>query len=82
MGLKVVVLKKNAKLGGSTAWSLGVISASGTRLQKQSGIDDSPDDNFVDLGLYAGHLAHRDNLTLRQILVDESANDKFKLGEM
>jgi fumarate reductase flavoprotein subunit len=74
LGLNVVLLEKNPELGGSTAWSLGAISANGTELQNRAGIEDHADHHFEDLGLHAGDLAPRDNLLLRRILVDECAD--------
>ncbi len=70
LGRKVVLLEKNARLGGSTAWSVGSISATGTPHQKRVGIVDSPDAHFEDLGILAGSRANRDNLALRRLLVD------------
>jgi fumarate reductase flavoprotein subunit len=74
LGLNVVLLEKGPELGGSTAWSLGAISANGTHLQKRAGIEDHADHHFADLALHAGNLAPRDNLLLRRILVDECAD--------
>jgi len=74
LGLNVVLLEKGPELGGSTAWSLGAISANGTDLQKRAGIEDHADHHFADLALHAGNLAPRDNLLLRRILVDECAD--------
>ena len=70
LGLKVLLLEKDRKLGGSTAWSVGSISATGTPHQKRAGIEDSPDAHFADMGLLAGSHANRDNLALRRLLVD------------
>lgn len=42
-GAKVIVLEKLATLGGSTGLSGGGISATGTRFQKELGIEDSPE---------------------------------------
>lgn len=42
-GAKVIVLEKLATLGGSTALSGGAIGATGTRFQKEQGIEDSPE---------------------------------------
>lgn len=69
-GAKVVLLEKNAELGGTTRLSIGSITATGTALQKRAGITDSPDEHFEDMGKFAGELAPRDNLELRRILVD------------
>lgn len=70
LGRKVMLLEKAATLGGTTAWSVGSVSATGTPHQRRAGIKDSPDEHFEDLGLFAGSLANRDNLALRRILVD------------
>lgn len=77
LGRKVVLLEKAATLGGTTAWSVGSISATGTQHQRRAGIKDSPDEHFEDLGLFAGPLANRDNLALRRILVD-NITDTFE----
>ena len=70
-GRAVVLLEKNAKLGGSTAWSIGSISASGTPHQLRRGIEDRPADHYADMPLFAGTLAGRDNDELRRILCDD-----------
>ena len=74
---KVILLEKSASLGGTTAWTVGSISATGTAHQRRAGIKDSPDEHFEDLGLFAGPLANRDNLGLRRILVD-NITDTFE----
>ena len=76
LGRSVILLEKNAKLGGSTAWSVGSYSASNTPHQLKAGIQDSPDEHFEDLGKFAGALEPRDNLVLRRVLVD-NATDTF-----
>jgi fumarate reductase flavoprotein subunit len=70
-GREVVLLEKNAKLGGSTAWSIGSITSSGTPHQSRRGIQDRPEDHYEDMPLFAGELAGRDNDELRRILCDE-----------
>jgi succinate dehydrogenase/fumarate reductase flavoprotein subunit len=70
-GRDVVLLEKNDKLGGSTAWSIGSISATGTPHQIRRGIQDRPEDHYEDMPLFAGELAGRDNDELRRILCDE-----------
>ena len=70
LGLKVLLLEKDAKLGGSTALSVGLISATGTPHQKRAGIEDTPDAHFEDLGVLGGIRVNRDNLLLRRLLVD------------
>src|SRR5688572_20712681 len=71
-GARVMLLEKNPKLGGSTAWSVGSYSATRTPHQRRAGIVDSPDAHFEDLALFAGERAHRDNPSLRRILVDQA----------
>jgi succinate dehydrogenase/fumarate reductase flavoprotein subunit len=69
-GRSVVLLEKNPALGGSTAWSIGSVSASQTPHQKRRGIVDSPADHWADMPGFAGDLAGRDNAELRKILCD------------
>jgi succinate dehydrogenase/fumarate reductase flavoprotein subunit len=70
-GCETVLLEKNAKLGGSTAWSVGSITSTGTPHQLRAGIADRPQDHFEDMPLFAGELAGRDNDELRRILCEE-----------
>jgi fumarate reductase flavoprotein subunit len=71
-GKRVVLLEKNAALGGSTAWSIGSITATGTPHQRKHGIEDNPRDHWTDMTLFAeGPLAARDNDELRRILCNE-----------
>jgi fumarate reductase flavoprotein subunit len=70
-GASVVLLEKNERLGGSTAWSIGSISATGTPHQRRRGIDDNAADHWADMPGFAGELAARDNDELRRILCEE-----------
>ena len=70
VGASVIVLEKNPRPGGSTSWSVGSITATGTKLQRAAGISDTPDEHFEDMELNVGPFAGRDNLALRRILVD------------
>jgi fumarate reductase flavoprotein subunit len=70
-GARVVLLEKNEKLGGSTAWSIGSITATGTPHQLRRGIVDDPGHHYEDMALFAGALAGRDNDELRRILCTE-----------
>ncbi|MGH6919736.1 MAG: FAD-dependent oxidoreductase, partial [Geminicoccaceae bacterium] len=54
LGCDVVLMEKNSELGGSTAWSIGSITATGTPHQRRRGIEDSPDAHFADMALFAG----------------------------
>ena len=70
-GCEVVLLEKNPKLGGSTAWSVGSITSTGTPHQIRAGIRDRPQDHYDDMPLFAGDLAGRDNNELRRVLCEE-----------
>lgn len=76
-GRSVVLLEKNAKLGGSTAWSIGSISASATPHQIAKGIKDRPEDHWRDMAGFNGSLDNRDNPELRRILA-EAMPDTFR----
>jgi fumarate reductase flavoprotein subunit len=47
-GARVLQLEADYRVGGTLFWSSGQIAAAGTRLQKQFGIDDSPDEHYRD----------------------------------
>lgn len=47
-GARVLQLEADYRIGGTLHWSSGQISAAGTRLQREQGIDDSPDEHFRD----------------------------------
>ena len=82
-GSKVLLLEKRTELGGTTARSVGSISASGTRLQRLAGITDTPQQHAEDMALFAGPLAARDNLELRRLFtehVPETINWLESLG--
>jgi succinate dehydrogenase/fumarate reductase flavoprotein subunit len=69
-GASVVLLEKNPALGGSTAWSIGSVTATRTPHQRARGIVDSPADHWADMPGFAGPLAGRDNDALRRVLCD------------
>lgn len=70
-GRSVVLLEKNPQPGGSTAWSIGSVTSSGTPHQRKRGIQDSPAEHWADMPGFAGDLAERDNGALRRVLCDE-----------
>ena len=70
-GASVLLLEKNSKLGGSTAWSVGSITSTQTPHQQRAGIVDDPQSHYDDMPLFAGELASRDNDELRRILCEE-----------
>ena len=70
-GAHVLLLEKNLTLGGSTSWSIGSITSTGTPHQKKLGIVDSPEDHWADMPGFAGDLDPRDNPELRRVLCHE-----------
>jgi succinate dehydrogenase/fumarate reductase flavoprotein subunit len=70
LGRDVVLLEKAENLGGSTAWSIGSVSASATPHQLGKGIKDSPGDHWRDMAGFNGDLDGRDNAALRRVLAD------------
>jgi fumarate reductase flavoprotein subunit len=71
LGRDVVLIEKNPQLGGSTAWSIGSISASATPHQLRKGIKDRPEDHWRDMAGFNADLDPRDNADLRRVLADE-----------
>lgn len=70
-GGRVLLIEKNAALGGSTAWSVGSITATGTPHQRRKGIADRAEDHWRDMAGFNGELDARDNPALRRVLTDE-----------
>lgn len=77
LGRNVVLIEKNARLGGSTAWSVGSVTATNTPHQLRLGIKDRPDDHFEDMGLFCERLGLPDNESLRRLLID-NVTDTFR----
>ncbi len=73
-GAEVILLEKNPQLGGSTAWSVGSVTATQTPHQRKAGITDNPQDHLEDLKLFSAalKLEHRDNFVLGRLLCDHS----------
>jgi succinate dehydrogenase/fumarate reductase flavoprotein subunit len=82
LGRRVVLLEKNPRLGGSTVWSVGSVTAINTPHQRRAGIRDTPDEHFEDLARHAGPLAPRDNMALRRLLVDNTTDMMAWLMEL
>lgn len=70
-GSDVVLLEKNPRLGGSTAWSIGSVTATMTPHQLRRGIEDCPQDHWHDMAGFNGGLDARDNVLLRRLLAEE-----------
>jgi succinate dehydrogenase/fumarate reductase flavoprotein subunit len=71
LGRDVVLIEKNPELGGSTAWSIGSVTASQTPHQARKGIVDNPADHWRDMAGFNGDLDARDNAGLRRVLAYE-----------
>lgn len=82
LGRSVLLLEKNPVLGGTTARSVGSITASCTPYQIRLGIKDSPKEHAEDMALCAGPLAARDNVELRRLLADHAPATIERLEEM
>jgi succinate dehydrogenase/fumarate reductase flavoprotein subunit len=76
-GANTILIEKNDALGGTTAWSIGSFTATGTPQQEKAGIVDSADSHFEDMPKFAGPDADRDNPVLRRLFV-ENANDTLR----
>ncbi len=81
LGRSVVLLEKNPQLGGTTAWSVGSITATNTPHQIAAGIQDCPQHHCDDMPLFArsdkrmgkdGALAPAESEALRRLLADNS----------
>ena len=48
-GKKVLIIEKQSQLGGSALLAAGVMNVAGTSLQRENGINDSPENNVKDL---------------------------------
>ncbi len=71
-GRHVILLEKNAELGGSAGRSVGSMSASATPHQFRRGIKDSPAAHFDDLEAFNKEASRsaNDNHALRRVLVE------------
>jgi succinate dehydrogenase/fumarate reductase flavoprotein subunit len=69
-GASAILLEKNEQLGGSTAWSVGSVTASQTPHQARAGILDNPANHWRDMAAFNGALDNRDNAELRRLLTD------------
>ncbi|OWT54814.1 FAD-dependent oxidoreductase [Candidimonas nitroreducens] len=73
-GRSVLLLEKGERLGGSTGWSIGSITAAGTPDQRAAGIQDSWKDHLADMPAWAADLAARDNMALCEVLTRHAAD--------
>jgi fumarate reductase flavoprotein subunit len=71
-GAKVLLVEKQPRLGGSTALSVGSITAAGTRLQRRAGVVDSPEAFEEDMTAFDPGLLDGDAPRLRVLLAREA----------
>ena len=69
-GARVLQLEADYRIGGTLHWSSGQISAAGTRLQRQQGIVDSPNEHYRDAQRIANNQIDR---TALRLFVDNAA---------
>ncbi|GAA5236641.1 FAD-dependent oxidoreductase [Verticiella sediminum] len=72
-GCSVLLLEKGERLGGSTGWSIGSITAAGTPDQRAAGVQDHWEDHLADMPAWAGDQAARDNMALCEVLTRHAA---------
>lgn len=76
-GARVVLLEKNPRLGGTTALSVGSITATGTPHQLRQGVQDSPAEHASDLEKINARRQLPDNPALRKVLT-ENVTETFE----
>ena len=81
-GARVILLEKNNNLGGTTARSIGSITATQTRYQAREGISDSPAEHYRDMELFTKDFPRPDNDVLRRVLTENVPETVRWLGSM
>ena len=76
-GARVIVVEKNLSPGGTTAISVGSITATRTPHQLRKGIEDSPDEHAEDMAKINARRGAPDNMQLRRVLTD-NVSDTFR----
>ena len=72
-GSSVIVLERRPHAGGTTALSVGSMSAANSSFQRRKGISDTPGDMVEDMWLFDPDLLDGDAPDLRRLLAAESA---------
>src|SRR6478672_7105437 len=73
-GARVLVLEKQAHLGGTTGIAVGSFTAAGTRWQKAKNIADGAADHAIDAGKFASpEIESRNNAELRTFFLTHAA---------
>ena len=78
-GAKVIVVEKNAFMGGNTNYATGGMNAAGTKYQENKNIEDSPELYFKDT-MTGGH--DKNDPDLLKVLTEESAETIYWLEEL
>jgi fumarate reductase flavoprotein subunit len=81
-GARVLVVEKQDTVGGSTAMSVGSITAAATRLQRRAGVQDSPEAFVEDMIAFSPALLDGDAPDLRRLLANEAAATVSWLEEL
>jgi len=74
-GASVVLLEKQAHLGGTTGIAVGSFTASGTSLQREAGVEDNPGWHQEDLAKFAPQYEAKNNAPLRAFLTHQLAEN-------
>jgi fumarate reductase flavoprotein subunit len=69
-GMRVVLLEKAGRVGGTTALAVGSIAAAGTSLQQRVGICDSPTLHLNDVARIVANRPGTENVELRRVLIE------------
>ena len=77
-GARVLLLEKNAAPGGSTAWSVGSVTATGTPHQLRKGIAEIPGIGAIPSEAAAWLLA--DGAPLRRLVIDQTTGQLLDFG--
>lgn len=78
-GAKVIVVEKNAFMGGNTNYATGGMNAAGTKYQEDKGIKDSPELYFKDT-MKGGH--DKNDPALLKVMTEKSAETIYWLEEL
>lgn len=78
-GAKVIVVEKNAFLGGNTNYATGGMNAAGTKYQQEKGIKDSPELFYADT-MKGGH--NLNNPDLLKVFTEKSAETLYWLESL
>jgi len=78
-GAKVIVVEKNAFMGGNTNYATGGMNAANTKYQREKGIEDSPELYYKDT-MEGGH--KKNDPSLLKVLTEKSADTIYWLEEL